>query len=66
MPKNSLADFVSATPSVGATLDACTEPIALMSCTEERMTATIAWPESMDCMTVGPKREATATTDVWR
>lgn len=29
--KNNLADFVSATPSVGPTLDACKEPVALMS-----------------------------------
>jgi hypothetical protein len=37
-----------------------------MSWTAERMTATIAWPDINDWMTVGPKREATAITEVWR
>jgi hypothetical protein len=66
IPKNSLADLVSATPSAGPVLDACNEPVALMSWTAERMTATTAWPDINDWMAVGPKRDATATTDVWR
>jgi len=37
-----------------------------MSWTAERITATIAWPDINDWIAVGPKREATATTDVWR
>lgn len=68
IPKNSLADLVSATPSgrAGPARDVCSEPVALMSWTAERMTATTAWPDINDWMTVGPKRDATATTDVWR
>ncbi len=66
IPKNSLADFASATPSAGPAWDVCNEPVALMSWTAERITATIAWPDINDWITVGPKREATATTDVWR
>ena len=64
IPKNSLADLVSATPSAGPAQDVCNEPVALMSWTEERMTATTAWPDINDWMAVGPKRDATATTDV--
>lgn len=66
IPKNSLADLVSATPSAGAVREVCNEPVALMSWTAERMTATTAWPDINDWMTEGPKRDATTTTDVWR
>src|SRR6266851_381277 len=48
MPKNSLADFVSATPSAGSTSDARSELVALMSWTVERMTATSPWPDIID------------------
>ena len=66
IPKNSLADFVSAAPSTGRTLEARNDVAALMSCTEESITATMAWPDIMDWMMEGPKREATAITDVCR
>lgn len=66
IPKKSLADLVSATPSAGPAWDECNEPVALMSWTAERMTATTAWPDINDWITVGPKRDATATTEVWR
>jgi hypothetical protein len=64
IPKNNLADFVSATPSGRPTSEAHSEVVALMSCTAERVTATTACPDSIDWMTVGPKREAMAITEV--
>jgi hypothetical protein len=64
IPKNNLADFVSATPSEGTALEMWSEVAALISCTAERMTPTTACPDSIDRMTVGPKREDMAITEV--
>jgi hypothetical protein len=64
IPKNNLADLVSATPSVGPTSEMRNEVVALMNCTVERMTATNPCPDIKDWRTVGPKREATAVTEV--
>ena len=66
IPKNSLADFVSAAPSTGPTWEVCSDVAALMSCTDARITATMAWPDIKDWMIEGPNREATAITDVCR
>ena len=63
-PKKILAEFVSAAPSTGPTWEVRNDVTVLMSCTEARITATIAWPDIMDWIVEGPKREATANTDV--